>query len=148
MNEEHTVTHDILHNFPIVAPIERVFDAITKPSECDRWWTLHCEGTPRLGAEYRLFFGEPFDWRAVVSEIDPPRRFEWTITEADSDWEGTRVGFELSSAGDTTQVRFHHRGWREANAHFRQSNFCWAMYLRHLERYVELGEIVPYPERL
>lgn len=148
VNEETAVTHDILHDFPIAAPIERVFHAISTPAECDRWWTLRCEGTPRLGAEYRLDFGESFDWRAVVSELTPPRRFEWTITAADSDWTDTRVGFELSESDGSTLVRFHHRGWREGNAHYRQSSFCWAMYLRLLRRYVEHGEVVPYPERL
>ena len=35
-----------------------------------------------------------------------------------------------------------------ANAHYRTSAFCWAMYLRLLKKYVETGEVVPYERRL
>lgn len=46
------------------------------------------------------------------------------------------------------EVLFYHTGWKEANAHYRISAFCWAMYLRLLKRYVESGERVRYEERL
>lgn len=39
-------------------------------------------------------------------------------------------------------MKFHHVGWPEANDHYRTSCYCWAMYLRLLKRYVELGETV------
>ena len=42
----------------------------------------------------------------------------------------------------------HLAGWLEANAHFRRSSYCWAMYLRLLQRYLEQGETVPYADRL
>ena len=70
------------------------------------------------------------------------------MTRADNDWRGTRLHIELQEQGGVTQVRFQHLGWPQANEHYRVSNFCWAMYLRLLKRYVERGEIVPYEERL
>lgn len=45
-------------------------------------------------------------------------------------------------------MQFWHRGWLEANVHYRTSSFCWAMYLRLLKRWVEAGEVVPYERRL
>ena len=44
-------------------------------------------------------------------------------------------------------VYFAHSGWKNANDHMYITNYCWALYLRLLKRYVERGEIVPYPER-
>ncbi len=63
------------------------------------------------------------------------------------DWLGTRVGFALTAEGDATTVRFHHTGWPQANAHYRHSSYCWAMYVRIMGRVLEHGESVPYEER-
>lgn len=137
---------DILHDLAVRAPIEQVFDAVSRPEGLDHWWTLAASGSPDLGAELVLGFGPGYDWRARVARCEPPTSFELEITRADADWTGTRVGFELE-AGEATTLRFHHRGWREANPHFRASSFCWALYLRHLKRYLENDERVPYSRR-
>jgi hypothetical protein len=105
-------------------------------------------GKPVLGSEYELWFGPEYDWRANVTKSAPPRHFELEIVRADPDWVGTRVGFELESGGDATQVRFYHVGWTQPNAHYRTSCYCWPMYLRILRRYLEYGELVPYERRL
>jgi hypothetical protein len=46
------------------------------------------------------------------------------------------------------RATFAHRGWPEANDHYRTSSFCWAMYLRLMKRHLETGEQVPYAIRL
>lgn len=139
---------DILHDFPISAPIERVFAAVSTPQGLDAWWTLRAAGEPRRGATHDLFFGPSYDWRGVVSRFEAGRLIEWEFTQSDADWHGTRVGVELTPADGGTHVRFWHRAWPEANAHFRTSSFCWAMYLRLLKRWTETGEVVPYERRL
>jgi len=139
---------DILHDFPIAAPADRVFAAVATPEGLDEWWTLGCEGAPSVGASWRLDFGPGYVWTADVRVLDLNRAIEWEMLDADADWRGTRVGFELEPAGTRTQVRFRHTGWREANDHFRSTSFCWAMYLRVLKRFVELGEHTAYEVRL
>jgi uncharacterized protein YndB with AHSA1/START domain len=139
---------DILHDFPIAASADRVFQAVASPAGLDRWWTVSSEGEPRLGAVYQLYFGPAYDWRAEVSRCVPDRAFELTLTRSDGDWTGSRVSFDLTPQGHGTQVCFRHLGWPAANEHFRISSYCWAMYLRLLRRYVELGEVVPYERRL
>jgi uncharacterized protein YndB with AHSA1/START domain len=138
---------DIVHQFPIEAPVARVFDAVSTPTGLDAWWTLRCAGTPGLDATYELYFGPEYDWRAVVSRFVNHREFELDIIEASPDWIGTRVGFVLTEKDGVTTVRFHHNGWTEKSEHFCISSFCWASYLRLLRRYVEQGEIVAYAER-
>ncbi len=139
---------DILHEFPIPAPPERVFEEVSTPAGIARWWARSASGTPAVGAEYALDFGPEYQWRARVGALERGRRFEMQLTKADADWNGSRVIFELSPHKAGTWVRFQHLGWPEANEHYRISNFCWAMYLRLLRRYLEGGEIVPYDERL
>jgi uncharacterized protein YndB with AHSA1/START domain len=138
---------DILHDFPITAPPEQVFAAVSTAEGLDSRWTKRCVGEPAQGAEYELFFGPGYDWRAKVSRCQPGAEFELEITSADSDWTGTRVGFSMEPRDGGTWVRFWNSGWAEANAHHRRSSFCWAMYLRQLRRYVERGQTVAYEDR-
>jgi uncharacterized protein YndB with AHSA1/START domain len=139
---------DILHDLPVQAPIEKVFDAVAMPRGLDAWWTLRSAGGARTGAIWELFFGDEYDWRGTVSRFEFGRLIEWTMTRSDPDWQGTRVGIELTPIDGGTRVEFWHCGWREANAHYRTSSFCWAMYLRLLKKHCETDDIVPYDRRL
>ena len=139
---------DILHDFPIHAPIDRVFEAISTSGGLDQWWTKRSAGTAAPGAEYQLWFGPEYDWRGVLCKCSPPAELEYRMVRADGDWMGTRVGFRLREEGGVTQVRFYHADWPDAGDHYRTSTFCWAMYLRILRRYLEAGERVPYERRL
>lgn len=139
---------DIYHDFPIKAPPERVYDAVSTPRGLDAWWTKRSSGRAVEGEEFVLWFGPDHDWRARGSRASAPAEFELEIVKADQDWLGTRVGFGLEAQGDRTHVRFQHIGWPAPNEHWRISCFCWAMYLRILRRALEYGEAVPYEGRL
>ena len=139
---------DILQDFPIAAPVARVFDAVSTPEGLDQWWTLTCRGTPKEGTEYALDFGPGYQWSARIVACVPDDVFEMEFTTAMPDWLGSRVGFHLSPHRTGTWVQFHHTGWTDASEHFRISAHCWAMYLRLLRRHLEYGEFVPYHDRL
>jgi len=140
---------DILQQLIIKAPRERVFEMFATPQGLDRWWTKTSSGKPQLNAEFTLFFGPGYDWRAIVSRCSSPSEFELLITQAHPDWLGTRVGCELEAENEaTTTVRFYHFGWPLASEHWRISCYCWAMYLRLLRRFLEFGETVPFEKRL
>jgi uncharacterized protein YndB with AHSA1/START domain len=138
---------DIFHNFPIEASRTKVFSAVSTPVGLAAWWTKQSSGEPMLGAEYELWFGPDYDWRAVVAKCVPDTEFELELTRSMEDWQATRVGFHLKENNGVTHVSFYHTGWPEVNDHFRGSNFCWALYLRLLKRYVEHGEVIPYEDR-
>lgn len=139
---------DIFHDFPIKAPLDRVFAAVSTPEGLDCWWTARSEGKPIQGEEYQLWFGPEYHWRAKVTRCMPNSEFELEMVRADKDWMGTRVGLRLEDRGGVTWVRFHHVGWPSENEHYRISCNCWAMYLRILRRHLEHGELVPYESRL
>ena len=139
---------DIFHDFPIFAPPQAVFDGVSTGPGLAQWWTERSTGTPKRGAEYELYFGPNYDWRGKVTACTPREKFELEIATTDKDWNGTKVGFELSPIERGTQVRFYHSGWPKNNEHYRISCYCWAMYLRILKRYLEHGETVPYSKRL
>jgi len=139
---------DIYSDFPVQVPAADVFRVVSTPAGLDQWWTKRSAGTPQVGAEYELWFGPEYDWRARVTACAAPRHFEIEITRAGADWLGTRVGFDITGQGSTSQVRFYHTGWPLSNEHYRSSCYCWPMYLRILRRYLEHGETVPYEQRL
>ena len=139
---------DLFHYFPINAPQEKVFGRVSTPAGLDQWWSKTSSGKPAVGEIFQFSFGPGYNWTAVVSKFVVPMEFELVISNSDSDWKDTKVGFRLSGQGNATNVQFHHTGWKEDNEHYRISNYCWAMYLRLLKRNLEFGEVVPYEERL
>jgi uncharacterized protein YndB with AHSA1/START domain len=139
---------DILQDFPIKAPLDQVFGALSTPRGLDEWWTLTSSGRPEVGTDYELGFGPGYDWRATVTRSVRNSEFEIRMTVADDDWQGTVVSFALEPRDESTWLRFRHTGWPAANEHYRISCHCWAMYLRVLRRWLEHGERVPYEQRL
>ena len=139
--------HSIVHILQIKGTPEQVFEMVSTPAGLDQWWTKGSKGRPELGSLYKLDFGSVL-WQAQVSHMVAPQEFEFTMTRCDPDWMDTTISFKIARTNDSTTVTFEHSGWPLANQHFHGSNYCWAMYLRILKRFVEHGEQVPYEERL
>jgi uncharacterized protein YndB with AHSA1/START domain len=139
---------DIYHNFPINTLADKVFEAISHSEGLDKWWTKSSAVNPVKSGIYSLDFGPGYHWKAEVTEYKKDKLFELKMTEADADWLGTKIGFGLVIHQSITEVSFYHTGWPQKNEHYKISNYCWAMYLRILKRYLEYGELVPYEKRL
>lgn len=140
---------DILMDFPVSAPPDAVFRAVSTPAGLDQWWTLTSSGSAEIGTMMELGFGPEYQWTVRVTRSEADREFELELVDAMPDWIGTRVGFSLAPTADGgAQVRFRHAGWAEASDHFRRSAYCWAMYLRIMKLGVEEGLRVPYDQRL
>jgi uncharacterized protein YndB with AHSA1/START domain len=89
-----TAVHDYPSELEIVttrkfdAPIELVFDALTKPEHLRHWFApFECEVTTcsvdlRVGGEYHLVFvtgeGREMSFRGTYLEIEPPTRYVQT----------------------------------------------------------------------
>lgn len=140
-------SHSIFHDLEVNATLENVFQMFSVPEFLNEWWTHHCLGNPEPDAEYTFEFTEEYIWKGKISKFNPPFEIEYTMTEADEDWKGTKVGCTLKETKRGTRISFYHTGWESANDHFRQTSFCWAMYLRILKKFVEEGLHIPYAER-
>lgn len=137
----------ILHDLEVDATLENVFRMVSVPEFLNEWWTHYCQGLPELNSEYTFEFSKEYIWKGKISKFSPPYEIEFLMTDADADWAGTRVGFILKEEGNNTKISFYHTGWKSANEHFRQTSFCWALYLRILRKFAEEGLHVPYSER-
>ncbi len=138
---------EILHQLEIAGSRAAVFQAMTTPSGLDSWWTRESEGIPRLGQEYRFFFGPEYDWRAVVVEVVDGSALTWKMTQAMDDWKPTSFGFGLFDRGHRTVMKFFHRNWPHDGEHFAISNYCWGQLLHGMKLYVERGHVIPFDRR-
>lgn len=139
---------NITHYFQVNGTIEKVFHTISTANGISKWWSLDASGHSEHGSILQLDFGPGYQWQAQVVEMVAPNEFELLLIKADEDWTNTTVGFQLIQEKDQVDVRFHHKGWQQANDHYCISCYCWAMYLRLMKRYVEHGETVEYHQRL
>ena len=140
------IQHDVL----IKGSSSDIFSAFTTESGLNAWWTLEAAGQLEKDSEYTFYFGPDWDWRAQVKDFESDSFVDFLIVKSDSDWEGTSLHFKIIPSdmnGETQLLRFEHTDWKVVNKHFRRTSYCWALYLRGLKRYVELGVIVPYGDR-
>ena len=103
--------YDILHDLQIDATPDKIFNAVSQSQHLNNWWTKECDGIPKVGEEYRLYFSPEYDWKAEVSICIPAKHFELQMTDSDEDWNPTHFGFELKPHKRGTLVSHYHKGW-------------------------------------
>lgn len=143
---------------------ERVYTALTKASEIERWFFTEAETDARAGGSYRL------KWRSATDpkrdherlgrylELVPSRRvvFEWSGKGCDglNNVSDTVVSITLTPERGGTLVRLEHTGW-SATEDGRKSrdghDKGWTFYMQNLaawlagepdQRAAELGQRV------
>jgi uncharacterized protein YndB with AHSA1/START domain len=88
-------------------PIERVWEAVTRPEHLDAWMLPKCEIDLRLGGRWAFSFANPDPAqvvRGVITAFDPPRLVEYG---AEGDETGA-MRFELEPASGGTRLTFIH----------------------------------------
>jgi len=104
----------------LVAPRERVFTALTDPSDLATWWGPAGFTVPEIeldlsiGGRYRFGMqppgGDRFHLAGEFLEIDPPSRLAYTFRweEPDPEDRETVVRLGLSAAGGSTELSLWH----------------------------------------
>lgn len=137
----------IYHDLPINSSPERIFKAVTDPSELEKWWPLKCSGKPEENETYNFNFTNQYDWYARVSEVKPNQSISFKMTQSDANWNPTTFGFEIEKTENGCLLHFSHSNWPSCNAHFKTASYCWAILLLGLKNYLEKGEIIPFEKR-
>lgn len=164
-----TITPDqsaVVAEIFIAAPPERVFAALTDPSQTRQWWgqkglyrSTHSERDLRPGGKWWgegvTSDGKPYRVEGEYVEIDPPRRLVYTWTPSWAHTLATVVYWNLEprqvhglhaggpqKMGTGTMVKLRHEGFAgnlvEADNHQRG----WTRVLGWLQAFVERGETV------
>ena len=138
----------------IAAPPDRVFEAITDPTQLLRWWgqqgiyhgTKWCTDV-RPGGQWRCEGvsdkdGSAYHVSGEYLEVDPPRLLAHTWVAS---WSGpmkTVVRWELEAAEGGTRIRLHHSGFTGAPAAAKGHYDGWQRVLGWMQAFVEKGETV------
>lgn len=135
----------------IAAPPERVFQALTDPTQLMQWWGQkgmyhHTNWTADLrpGGQWRSegvadSDGTPYNVSGEYIEVDPPQRLVFTWQAS---WSGslkTVVAFDLEPAASGTLVRLRHSGFAAAPAAGKEHYQGWVRVMAWMQAFVEKG---------
>ncbi|MEX0875104.1 MAG: SRPBCC domain-containing protein [Actinomycetota bacterium] len=103
---------DVEREVLIPAPADEVWSALTDPEQLGEWFGAEVEGDLEPGDVTVFHFPDGTRRRALVEQMEPPRRlgFRWLPYETGTDGvvrerEGSRVEIDCDEIGDATIVR-------------------------------------------
>lgn len=137
----------IVQEITISGSAERIFEALTDPSQRTKWWglkgrfeTKHMESDLRPGGRWMMsgtgVGGKPFRVNGVYRTVERPRvlAFTW-LPSWDEEATETLVRFELDERGGVTTVRLTHSGFASEGSRARHQG--WPQILSWLKGYAE-----------
>ncbi|HMB67171.1 MAG TPA: SRPBCC domain-containing protein [Candidatus Bathyarchaeia archaeon] len=94
---------------------EEAFAAI---NDVRGWWSGNIEGsTNKLGDEWTYRYKDTHYSKQKITELVPGKKVVWNVLDSylnfiedKTEWNGTRIAFDISKKGDKTEVRFSHMG--------------------------------------
>jgi hypothetical protein len=120
--------------FTIEQTPEEAFAAI---NDVRGWWSGDIDGrTDELGAEFTYRYGDVHRSTQQITELVPGRRVAWHVVdcflsfvEDKTEWTGTDITFDISPAGDQTQVSFTHVGLLPEGECYGSCSSAWGFYI-------------------
>ena len=113
------------------------------------WWSGEIEGgTEKLGDEFTYRYKDVHRSKQKLIEVVPGRKVVWFVLDAHlnfvedkSEWNGTKIVFDVSDKGGRTEVRFTHQGLVRDHECFEACSNAWSFYInRSLRSLIETGQ--------
>ncbi len=145
-------TPDFTTTFLVDETPEAVFAAIT---DVRGWWSGEIEGdTVRVGDVFTYRYKDMHRSTQRVIEAIPGRKVVWDVldaylqfTEDKTEWNGTKVIFEIAREGDRTAIRFTHQGLVPAFECYENCSSAWSFYINDsLRSLITTGRGDPNPK--
>ncbi len=142
-----SISDTIIQEITITATAERVYEALTDPSQRVRWWgaegrfqTTHMESDLHVGGKWMMegigLGGKPFTVRGEYRQIERPRLLVFTwLPDWQEDATESLVRVDLEEKEGVTTVRLTHSGLGSESS--RASHKGWPQILTWLQAYVE-----------
>ena len=113
---------------------KEVFNAI---NHVRGWWSEEIEGgTAQLNDEFTYHYEDVHKCRMRLIEVIPDKKVVWYVvenyfsfTKDKSEWQGTKIIFDISEKDNKTQVSFTHKGLVPEYECFEICKNSWTQYL-------------------
>ncbi len=119
------------------------------------WWSRQIDGrTDKLGGEFTYRYKDIHYSRHRVTELIPGKKVVWLVLDSSlsfvedkTEWNGTKITFEIAKKGDKTEVRFTHVGLGPENECFDGCSSAWGSYINEsLRSLIATGKGQPNPK--
>jgi hypothetical protein len=131
-------------------------EAFTSINEVTKWWTENLDGhSQNLNDEFTVQFGDIHVSTQKLVELIPGKKITWLVTNSklnftknQSEWTGTTISFDISTADNKTKVRFTHEGLAKYECFDACSN-AWSEYIQQsLKNLINTGKGNPTPKEV
>jgi len=139
-------------SFSVGQTPKQAFDAIRNVRG---WWSGEIEGgTSERGDEFTYRYKEIHYSEQKLIEVVPDRKVVWLVLDSylsfpedKTEWNGTRVVFDISQSNGKTEVRFTHQGLVADYQCFDKCSSAWSFYINDsLRKLITTGKGEPNPE--
>jgi hypothetical protein len=147
MNDQNITT-----TFSVDQTPKEAFDAI---NNVRGWWSGEIEGsTDKLGDEFTYRYKDLHYSKQKVIELIPGKKVVWLVldstlnfVEDKSEWNGTKIIFEISKKGNKTEIRFTHAGLVPKHECYNACSDAWGFYINNsLRSLITKGMGQPNPK--
>jgi len=120
--------------FTVEQTPKQAFDAI---NNVRGWWSGEIEGpTDKLGDEFTYRYKDIHYSKQKLIEVVPDQKVVWlaldsylNFAEDKTEWNGTKIIFEIARKGGKTEVRFTHQGLVPQIECFENCSSAWSYYI-------------------
>jgi len=114
---------------------KEVFAAITNVRG---WWSGNIEGgTDKLGDEFTYRYEDVHYSKQKITELIPGKKLSWLVLDSylsfvkdKTEWNGTKVIFDITKKGDKTELRFTHVGLVRQYECYDACTDAWSGYIK------------------
>jgi hypothetical protein len=119
------------------------------------WWSGQIDGpTDKRGGEFTYRYKDIHYSKQRVTELIPGKKVVWLVLDSSlnfikdkTEWNGTKVTFEITKKGDQTEVRFTHVGLVPDHECFNACANAWGSYINgSLRSFIATGKGQPNPK--
>jgi hypothetical protein len=127
--------NNLTHSITVDQTPEAAFAAI---NNVRGWWSGELEGTTdKLGEEFSYRYGTLHYSKQKIVELEPGKKVVWLVVDSNlsfvedkTEWNGTKIVFEIAKQGDHTAIRFTHVGLVPNHACFSACSDAWGSYIK------------------